>query len=447
MDIRRFFAKSGTDSKKSGSGDSNAPAKVAAASPVKEATKTRPAASKSGQDTTPATSGSLSPSPRLARPAKQRIVLEVDSDESSEHEMLLSKQQEKKRKDPEASNSITSAAKKVKPAVARQSPRRGTTNASYSDGEEDFSMLVQDLKQTKPVKPAPRKVKASPNHISILLPDQRLQAEFDVNAAAPQCLQDVTFVFTGVADGDVLLSREDATEMVKTLGGRVTTAVSQKTDYLVTLGLVLEDGRPYTEGSKYKKVEALKSAKKSVYTVEGVQAFFGLLARYSERHGTAVPERSTQLAATAAPASLPSINDSASSQSLSLSTNPYARASNASANPYARSSNASAASANPYGKRPSNVAAVAAATTALAPSTKKASPPLPRSAQLWVDKYKPTSSADILGNQDCVKKLAAWLQSWEIKFNRPEAMNKAFSSPSGPWKAALLSGPPGIGSK
>jgi replication factor C subunit 1 len=442
MDIRRFFAKSGTGSKKSGSGDSNAPSKVAAASPVKETTRTRPASSKSGQDTTPATSGSLSPSPRLARPAKQRIVLEVDSDESSEYELLSSKQQEKKRKDPEASNSITSVAKKVKPAVARQSPRRGTTNASYSDGEEDFSMLVQDLKQTKPVKPAPRKIKASPNLVSILLPDQRLEAEFDVNAAAPQCLQEVTFVFTGVADGDVLLSRDDATEMVKTLGGRVTTAVSQKTDYLVTLGLVLEDGRPYTEGSKYKKVEALKSAKKSVYTVEGVQAFFGLLARYSERHGTAVPERSTQLAA---PASVPSINNSTSSQPSSLSTNPYARASNASANPYARSSNASAASANPYGKRPSN-ATTAAATTALAPSTKKAPPPS-SSAQLWVDKYKPTSSADILGNQDCVKKLAAWLQSWEMKFNRPEAMNKAFSSPSGPWKAALLSGPPGIGSK
>jgi replication factor C subunit 1 len=37
------------------------------------------------------------------------------------------------------------------------------------------------------------------------------------------------------------------------------------------------------------------------------------------------------------------------------------------------------------------------------------------------------------------------LNGWEKVFNNPKAQGKTFSSPSGPWKAALLSGPPGIG--
>ena len=34
---------------------------------------------------------------------------------------------------------------------------------------------------------------------------------------------------------------------------------------------------------------------------------------------------------------------------------------------------------------------------------------------------------------------------WESQFNNAKAQGKSFSSPGGPWKAALLSGPPGIG--
>lgn len=37
------------------------------------------------------------------------------------------------------------------------------------------------------------------------------------------------------------------------------------------------------------------------------------------------------------------------------------------------------------------------------------------------------------------------LSRWEHTFNNDKAHGKAFSSPNGPWKAALLSGPPGIG--
>jgi replication factor C subunit 1 len=63
---------------------------------------------------------------------------------------------------------------------------------------------------------------------------------------------------------------------------------------------------------------------------------------------------------------------------------------------------------------------------------------------LWADRYAPTSSSDILGNSDSVNKLSKWLTNWERTFNNP-GKNKSISGPNGPWKAALLSGPPGIG--
>ena len=51
---------------------------------------------------------------------------------------------------------------------------------------------------------------------------------------------------------NVELSRDNATDMIKILGGRVTTSVSSKTDYLIA-GNILEDGRDVVDGSKYKK--------------------------------------------------------------------------------------------------------------------------------------------------------------------------------------------------
>jgi len=58
---------------------------------------------------------------------------------------------------------------------------------------------------------------------------------------------------------------------------------------------------------------------------------------------------------------------------------------------------------------------------------------------LWADKYAPTTTSHILGNGDSVKKLSAWLRSWESTHNRNN------NSKQRTVKAALLSGPPGIG--
>ena len=60
-------------------------------------------------------------------------------------------------------------------------------------------------------------------------------------------LSGLTFVFTGVLES---LDRQQSQDLVKSLGARVTTAVSGRTDFLVH-GNLLEDGREFTKGNKY----------------------------------------------------------------------------------------------------------------------------------------------------------------------------------------------------
>jgi replication factor C subunit 1 len=62
-----------------------------------------------------------------------------------------------------------------------------------------------------------------------------------------------TFVLSGVIEN---YTRDELTDLLKSFGARVTGSVSSKTSCLIH-GEVLEDGRPYTEGAKYKKAVEL----------------------------------------------------------------------------------------------------------------------------------------------------------------------------------------------
>lgn len=276
------------------------------------------------------------------------------------------------------------------------------------------------------------------------------------NAVAPMCLAGYTFCFTGVMTD---LHRDDAVEMVKILGGRVTGNVSSKTDYLVA-GEILEDGRPTDQGSKYKRAVT----EPNVALVNGASQFYGLLQQYSDRaavsaEGGAGCGASTATALQAPPAAAAAATSTNGLAQLKAppvaaapsvqAVNPYAKV----ANPYAK--------VNPYAKKPAangnNTNAQKAAATGIA-DRKPAAKPATGSKNnngsssggggnqlLWVEKYKPVQSSEILGNQDAVRKLSVWLASWEERFLYAKGP-KSFSSPNGPWKAALLSGPPGIGS-
>lgn len=64
-------------------------------------------------------------------------------------------------------------------------------------------------------------------------------------------MEGLTFVCSGEFE---LISRPKLEDFIKSHGGRLTSAVSGKTDYLI-VGYKLEDGRAVNQGSKYVKAE------------------------------------------------------------------------------------------------------------------------------------------------------------------------------------------------
>uniref|UniRef100_A0A671KXL1 Replication factor C subunit 1 n=1 Tax=Sinocyclocheilus anshuiensis TaxID=1608454 RepID=A0A671KXL1_9TELE len=82
------------------------------------------------------------------------------------------------------------------------------------------------------------------------------------------------------------------------------------------------------------------------------------------------------------------------------------------------------------------------------PGSASKSGTLGRSSLLWVDKYRPRSLKNLIGqqgDQSCANKLLRWLQNWH-KHHSAAKFGKFGSKDDGSgFKAALLSGPPGVG--
>ena len=56
---------------------------------------------------------------------------------------------------------------------------------------------------------------------------------------------------------------------------------------------------------------------------------------------------------------------------------------------------------------------------------------------MWVDKHGPQSLKQVIGQQDNARKLAHWMKNWHNAVKKPSRNDR--------YKAALLSGPPGVG--
>ena len=224
------------------------------------------------------------------------------------------------------------------------------------------------------------------------------------------------------------------------------------------IGPVLEDGREYTEGSKYKKATASDS---KVKLVMGEKKLYGLCHLYHDKamkekgidevatgDNTVVVKEGATNNAHATSATASSMTTGASAISIS---NPYAPKKSVGSvvsNPYAKKATVKNPYANPYAKAKGATISKSSSAAATHNTGTCSSVDDPKTENsLWVDRHKPVHSREILGNKSNVTKLQNWLRTWEKVFNTTKNMNKTFSNPKGPWKAVLLSGPPGIGSK
>jgi len=200
-------------------------------------------------------------------------------------------------------------------------------------------------------------------------------------------LHGVTMCFTGELDQ---MTRQDAEEKAKAAGAKVAGSVSGNTNYLV-LGSHLDDGRKVEETSKYRKYLDLKGKGKKCPELLTEAEFLAKLP-------------GSQAQAAAPVSATPGCSSTASGSALGVAD----------------------------GHSP--------ASGSTAPALRSS----------WVDSYRPSSFDQLVGNASVIRKLGDWLRDWDDVVLHGKTKRAAFKPGGGMpeninARAALLSGPPGIG--
>lgn len=222
------------------------------------------------------------------------------------------------------------------------------------------------------------------------------KGEKEVPEGAPDCLAGLTFVISGTLDS---LEREEAEDLIKRHGGRVTGSVSKKTNYL----LCDED----IGGRKSAKAKELGTG---FLTEDGL---FDMIRLSNQGKSTTNGDSKKPANKVVAPSPKKTPQKEPKKDQL----------------------------INSSAKR----VAAKDATPGLTPAKKKG--PIKADASLpWTVKYKPKVPNDIIGNQSLVKQLHDWLKDWDNLFLCAGNKDKGKKQNDfGAKKAVLLSGTPGIG--
>ncbi|CAI0447581.1 unnamed protein product [Linum tenue] len=210
--------------------------------------------------------------------------------------------------------------------------------------------------------------------------------ENEVPEGAPDCLAGLTFVIS--------LEREEAEDLIKRHGGRITGSVSKKTSFL----LCDED----IEGRKSAKAKELGTP----FLTED-----GLFDKIRSSKSTKVPAKEGLKGSAEKAAPLPK---------------------------------KSPLKAEVKGNSLAHCSAGKASAKAVSPAKKRQV--VEHSSLPWTEKYRPKVPNDLVGNQSLVNQLHTWLKSWNDQFlgNGKKVKGKN-QSDSNAKKAVLLSGTPGIG--
>ncbi|KAF2017071.1 DNA replication factor C, large subunit [Aaosphaeria arxii CBS 175.79] len=306
--------------------------------------------------------------------------------------------------DEEDEEDVPKKGRAKKPAAAKKSPVK--KKAKKDDAPEDTKVqdIYDSIDLVRPPTPPPKdpdgakfnwranagRANAGPSGGST----------DDMPSGNPTCLAGLSFLFTGILEK---WGRPEAQELVKRHGGKVVSAPSKKTSFVV-LG---SDAGP----SKLRRIQEF---------------------------------------------SLKTINEDGLSQLITrLSASGHAGDSKAQAAHKEKEKKeqekiekaAAEMEAEEKRRLKAEKAAQAAAsskgaTGAASSAAKKTSDPLVED-RLWTTKYAPTSLAQICGNKTTVEKLQRWLQ----RFPKSQKTGFKLAGPdgSGVFRAVMLHGPPGIG--
>ena len=237
------------------------------------------------------------------------------------------------------------------------------------------------------------------------------------------CFENQKIAVTGVMSS---CSREDLEDLILQHGGKLAAAVSGRTTFLLA-GLLLEDGRPATDSSKYRSAVEKKVP---IWTEED---FMNRISAHTTSAAVKLEESQASVA------SLGFSSQSGATTQASNSSSSGSSSFSASGG-YTGYGASSSSSGSVYGSRP----LTGGGSSAGGASGSKNAAGQVLADMLWVDKYKPQSSAGMIGSTELVNKLTKWLQKWDaVHLHHTEKVPFSKENPGA--RAVLLSGPPGIG--
>ncbi|XP_039255463.2 replication factor C subunit 1-like [Styela clava] len=260
----------------------------------------------------------------------------------------------------------------------------------------------------------------------------------EIPQGADNCLEGLTFVITGILES---LERDDAKSLIERYGGKVTGNVSGRTSYVI---IGDDPGEAKIKKAEQHKTKQLdedglleliknKPGKKSKYEIAAEK-------EADEEEQKKAEDAKIEKEKKATPKKTEAENKSTASPIVEDTKT-------------RTKSKSSMSPLTPGSDSQGSISSLPDSQKLVASSDSNAE------YLLWVDKYKPKGLKQIIGQQGAksnVEKLKAWLQDWQ-KNNRHQDGSKPKPKPKvnmwggggdptgAGFKAALLSGPPGVG--
>ncbi|XP_044047085.1 replication factor C subunit 1 isoform X2 [Siniperca chuatsi] len=349
---------------------------------------------------------------------------------------MMKKKNEERDEGPKSKTPISPT--KMKISDKKFTPKTGTTPTTVKTSPKKPE--VSQSTSTSPDDAEKKKVNSSAYRNYLNRDGPRALGSKEIPQGAENCLEGCVFVLTGVLES---MERDDAKSLIERYGGKVTGNVSKKTTYLV-------QGRD-SGVSKFEKAESLGTKildedglLELIRTKPGKKSKYEIAAEAeSKASKTRTPPSKASKSTPKAQKISPSKGNSRSPHTPSPSKTGRTRDGGT---PSRRGSGHTA-------RRELGISSSISSSSAPRPSSP--SPADEGASLLWVDKYRPRSLKTVIGqqgDQSCANKLLHWLQNWHRHHSggasKPPARFGKFGGgkdDGSGYKAALLSGPPGVG--